>query len=197
MASDVLREGHRTWLSLSMHGLEQGSGFGAEKAFEGEGSTNHVEGLQGKPGACQAWVQCREGNLGRAPRAPTRTLRGPWALQDLCPKVTFFTGFSATGTQLMSSQRRISRSSSVLSQHDRPPWLTLPLGTWKLRPERQWDQKLRGVAETALFTTPPPPPTPQGLSRGMQTLVSCRSPALSIQECNLHTEDLHHSFLFF
>lgn len=156
----MLREGHRTWLSLSMHGLEQGSGFGAEKAFEGEGSTNHVEGLQGKPGACQAWVQCREGNLGRAPRAPTRTLRGPWALQDLCPKVTFFTGFSATGTQLMSSQRRISRSSSVLSQHDRPPWLTSPLGTWKLRPERQWDQKLRGVAETALFTPPPPPRPP-------------------------------------
>lgn len=119
-------------------------------------------GLQGKPGACQAQVQCREGDMGRVTQGTDSAPRESGALQDLCPQATFFTGFSATGAQLMSSQGGISRSSSVLSHHDHPAWLTSPLGTWKLRPDRQRDQKLRGVAETNSVHPPYSPGTLQG-----------------------------------
>lgn len=119
-------------------------------------------GLQEKPGACQAQAQCREGGVGRATQGTDSAPRGPGALQDLCPLATFFTGFSATGAQLVSSQGGISRSSSVLSHHDHPAWLTSPLGTWKLRPDRQRGQKLRGVAETNSVHPPYSPGTLQG-----------------------------------
>ena len=142
--------------------------------------------------------------MGRAPRAPTQTPRGPWALQDLCPQVTFFTGFSAVGTQLMSSQCGISWSSSVLSQHDRPPWLTSPLGTWKLRPDRQRDQKLRGVAETALFTLLTPgtlqgdsPSPPPGTVQGDADSGLLQKPRPLYPGVQFTSEELHHSFLLF
>lgn len=170
----------------SRHGLKQGPRFGAEKAFEGGGSRPAGEaGCLSGPGAVQ-----RRWRAG-PPRALTRR-QGSGALQDLCPLATFFTGFSATGAQLVSSQGGISRSSSVLSHHDHPAWLTSPLGTWKLRPDRQRDQKLRGVAETNSVH----PPYSQGLSRGTQKQVS-QSPDLFHPGAQFIYEDLHIPFFFF
>lgn len=137
--------------------LSRGLALGQKRLLREEAA-----GLQEKPGACQAQVQCREGGVGRATQGTDSAPRGPGALQDLCPLATFFTGFSATGAQLVSSQGGISRSSSVLSHHDHPAWLTSPLGTWKLRPDRQRDQKLRGVAETNSVHPPYSPGTLQG-----------------------------------
>ena len=41
--------------------LSKGLALGQKRLLREEAA-----GLQGKPGACQAWVQCREGDMGRA-----------------------------------------------------------------------------------------------------------------------------------